>query len=129
MLEPALTVGLAFTVMLIVYTALEHPFAPMPLTLYTVVAGGDTVTDVPLNAPGFHAYTFAPCAFNVVAAPAQRVDEVADTFSDGVLFTDTVDTAEFVHPPSVFVPVTVYIVVPLGETVTTDPVNAPGFQV
>ena len=66
---------------------------------------------------------------SVVDAPLQIVgfEATAETFGNG--FTVTATIAVFVQPVVVFVPVTVYVVVAVGETVTDVPLNEPGIQV
>ena len=104
-----------------------QPFAAVPVTVYVVVVAGETETEVPLIAPGFHVYEVAPLPVSVVLLPEQIVvvAEVAVTVGDGL--TVMVRVAVPVQPEDV--PVTVYVVVVVGETVTGLPDNAPGFQV
>lgn len=47
------TVGVGLTVMVRVAVFVQ-PFAPVPVTVYVVVVAGETVTVVPVSAPGFH---------------------------------------------------------------------------
>jgi len=53
-------------------------------------------------------------------------DAVADMVGLGLIVTITV---EFAVQPAAFVPVTVYIVVPAGQTFTVPPLRLPGIQV
>lgn len=62
----------------------------------------------------------APLAVSVVELPAQIVTEVGETVTLGEAFTVIVDVAVFVQPLAV--PVTVYVVVVVGEAVTVAPV-------
>jgi len=107
---------------------LVQPFAPVPVTVYVVVPAGVTVTVVPVSDPGIHAYVDAPDPVNVVLLPAQMdgLPAVAATVGEG--FTVITRVAVFVQPFAA-VPVTVYVVVPVGETVTVVPVSDPGIQV
>ena len=104
-----------------------QPFAPVPVTVYVVVVAGETVTVVPVSAPGFQVYEVAPLPVSVVLLPEQIVvlDAVVVTVGEG--FTVMVRVAVPVQPAEV--PETVYVVVAVGETVTGLPDNAPGFQV
>ena len=48
------TVGVVLTtIVLVAVFALKHPEALVPDNVYVVVVLGDTVKDVPVNAPGF----------------------------------------------------------------------------
>lgn len=85
------------------------------------------MTGDPGNAPGFHTYVDAPPPVSVVEFPEQIVVDDADAVTVGVVLTVTVTFAVDEHP--VVVPVTVYVVVAAGETVTVVPANAPGFHV
>lgn len=68
---------------------------------------------------GDHVYVFAPLAVNVVGCPLQ-IAVLGETVIATVL-TVTVICAVAVHP-LLPVPVTVYVVVDVGEAVTDDPV-------
>ena len=49
---------------------LVHPLAPVPVTVYVVVAEGLTVIDEPVKLPGCHTYeTAVPLAVKVVCPP------------------------------------------------------------
>jgi hypothetical protein len=63
----------------------------------------------------------------VVELPEQMVvvPDVAVTF--GAALTATATVAVFVHPFAA-VPVTVYVVFPVGATVTGEPLSDPGIQ-
>jgi len=120
------TVGVGFTVITRV-AVLVHPFAAVPVTTYVVVVVGETVTVVPVSDPGIHEYVDAPDAVIVVELPEQIVvvgDVVATV---GVGITVITRVAVLVHPPEV--PVTTYVVVVVGETVTVVPVSDPGIHV
>jgi hypothetical protein len=77
------TAGRGFTAIEIFPVAVQ-PFASVPVTVYVVVAEGESVTEVPLNDPGIHVYVAAPLPVNVVEAPVQIVvlDAVAETIGD-----------------------------------------------
>lgn len=64
----------------------------------------------------------------VVVLPAQIVFEEAVAVTVGLEFTVTVIVVVFVQPGPLE-PVTVYVVVAVGETTTDDPVSDPGIQV
>jgi hypothetical protein len=66
-------------------------------------------------------------AVKVVIEPSQTVPE-AETPIVGVVPTPKFKVCVAIHP-TLFVPVTVYIVVDAGVTVTLAPVRVPGFQV
>jgi hypothetical protein len=122
--EDAVGVGRGFTV--IVTCAVEvHP-PESPVTVYVVVADGLTITLVPVSEPGIHVYVVAPAAVSVVELPLQIVEADADTVTVGVMTTVTVTCAVEVQPPRS--PVTVYVVVTAGETLTTVPDKEPGIQ-
>jgi len=65
----------------------------------------------------------------LVEVPAQIVAFVTVVPTVGNGFTVIVLIAVFVQPVVVFVPVTVYVVVVAGDTLTVVPLNPPGFQV
>ena len=69
---------------------------------------------------------FAPPAVNTDVSPLQIAAGLAIAVTDGNGFTVTLTVAVPVHP-AVFVPVTVYVVVPLGVTVMLA-VLPPVFQ-
>ncbi len=77
--------------------------------------------------PGIQLYVDAPLAVRVVELPAQIValDVVVDTV--GAALTVIVRVDVFVHPFAP-VPVTMYVVVDVGDTVTDEPVRLPGIQ-
>jgi hypothetical protein len=65
---------------------------------------------------------------SVTASPEQVVELDADAATVGNALTVTDTVAVFEHPGP-FDPVTVYVVVDPGLTVTGDPLNDPGIQV
>lgn len=88
---------------------------------------GETVTVPPVNDPGIHEYVVPPLAVSEVELPEQ-IDELVDvvvTVGDGFTVIVRVEVAV---QPAALVPVTVYVVVVVGETVTGEPVNDPGIQ-
>lgn len=91
-----------------------------------VVAVGATVTLPPLKLPGCHTYVVAPDAVSVVLLPEQILPPPAAVTVGGGL-TATVNVPVLVQPP--LVPVTVYVVLDVGETTTLLPVMLPGIQV
>lgn len=118
-------VGNGLTVTVVVLVALHDP--ELPLTVYTVVLVGLTVTDVAV-APVLHVYVVAPETLSTAGLPAQTV--AVFTLSVRLETTVTVEVLFPLHDP--LVPVTVYTVVTVGLAVTTDPVVAlnpvPGLQ-
>lgn len=50
---------------------------------------------------------FAPDEFKAAVLPEQMVIVLGEIATNGVVLTDTVAAEELVHPPKVFVPVTV----------------------
>jgi hypothetical protein len=122
----ALTVGNGLTVTATVDVPV-HPFAPVPVTVYVVEIVGETVTLDPDKLPGFQTYVLAPPPVNVVEPPIHIavLAAAALTVGNGLTVTATVDVP--VHPFAP-VPVTVYVVEVVGETVTLDPDKLPGFQ-
>ena len=103
---------------------LEHPLV-VPVTVYVVVVVGETVAVAAVPAPLFHEYVVAPDAEIVVDCPEQMVD-VPVAVTVGVGLTVIVTDAVFVHPA--VVPVTVYVVVDVGDTEAVAEVPAPLFQ-
>jgi len=122
----AVTVGNELTVTAIV-AVFTHPFALVPVTVYVVEDVGVTVTFEPDKLPGFQTYVLAPPPVNVVEPPIHIavLAAAALTVGNGLTVTATVDVP--VHPFAP-VPVTVYVVEVVGETVTLDPDKLPGFQ-
>ena len=70
----------------------------------------------------------APEALSVVLPPVQIEVLVAVAVTVGLGFTVISRVAVLVHPFAA-VPVTVYVVVVAGETVTGEPLSDPGIQV
>ena len=84
----------------------------VPVTVYVVLPIGETaITDV--VALVFQEYVAAPLAVNVEEPPAQIAVDVALTFRLGVLFVIVI---VFVLLQLPLFPVTVYVVVTVGET-------------
>jgi hypothetical protein len=92
-----------------------------------VVDPGVTLAVLPLIAPGFQVYVAPPLAVSVELLPAHITEGLAVTVSVGPLFTVTETTALLVQVPEE--PITVYVVVIVGETVTLVPTRLPGFHV
>jgi len=124
-LAVAVTIGNEFTVTLTVAVPV-HPAVLVPVTVYVVVPVGDTVLELPLPKVCDQLYVFAPLAVNTDVAPLHIAAGLAVAVTDGNGFTVTLTVAVPVHP-AVFVPVTVYVVVPLGVTVMLA-VLPPVFQ-
>jgi hypothetical protein len=87
----------------------------VPVTVYTDVEGGDTRIVLPVTPPGNQVYVDAPEAVSVETLPGQSTDGLADADMVGVGFTETVSIA-LVLQPLLAPPVTVYVVVTVGET-------------
>ena len=97
-----------------------HPAVLVPVTEYVVVELGVTVMLAVLP-PVFQLYVFAPLAVSTEVAPLHIAAGLADAVTDGNGFTVTLTVAVPVHP-AVVVPVTVYVVVLVGDTVLELPV-------
>lgn len=123
----AVTVMAEFTVTVTV-AVLWHPAADVPVTVYVVVAEGVTVTLVPVRLPGCQVQLGDPVAVSVDGVPEHTVAGDAVALITGTGSTVTVTVAVLVHPVGV-VPVTVYVVVADGVTVTLVPVRLPGCHV
>jgi hypothetical protein len=96
--------------------------------VYVVVVAGDSVIEVPVKLPGIQVYVDAPLAVRVVKLPLQIVPLDVEAATTGNELTVTVNVAVFVHPGPVE-PVTVYVVVAEGLTVTEVPDKFPGIHV
>ena len=83
---------------------------------------------MPINPPGFHVYDVAPKADKVAVIPAQIAVVLNAAVTVGLATTIKLTVALAIHP-KVVVPDTEYVVVTVGDTLTGDPINAPGFQV
>ena len=80
------TVGVIVTLTVNVLVWLHE--ALLPVTVYTVVARGESVTVAPARLPGFQANTLAPDAVITVALPEQML--AFGTLTVGVVITATV---------------------------------------
>lgn len=89
-----------------------------------MVTDGPAVTVAPVVAlnpvVGDQVYVVAPLAVNCVDVPAQRLTVEGEMDTDSEDDTDTTAVAVAVQPEA-FVPVTVYVVVAVGEAVTVVP--------
>jgi hypothetical protein len=126
MLPPpsAVTLGVLLTVTVTVCVPEQLP--EVPVTVYVVVDGGVMLMLLPERLPGCQLYVVAPVALNVVPEPEQIV-ETPLMESGANEFTVTVTT--LVEEQLPFTPVTVYVVVEVGVTVTLLPFRLPGCQV
>jgi len=110
--RPGITVTVTVAVLL-------QLFASVPVTLYVVVAAGDSVKDATF-CPLFQTYVVPPFPVIVVLKPMQMAvgEAVAVMFGNGFTVSMTV-----VVPvqPAVVVPVTVYVVDAVGDTVKLAP--------
>lgn len=104
-----------------------QPFAAVPVTVYVVFPVGETVTGDPVSDPGIQLYVAAPLPVSVAEPPEQIVAVDVDTVTVGLAITLMVRVAVPVQPLAA-VPVTVYVVFPVGETVTGEPLSDPGIQ-
>jgi hypothetical protein len=93
----------------------EHPLV-VPITVYTVVVVGDTF-NVDALTPVFQLYVVAPVAVSNVFDPEQIVELF--TVIVGCAVTTTFTVVEPVHVP--LKPTMVYVVLPVGVTVTELP--------
>ena len=70
----------------------------------------------------------APKADNVAVLPTQIAVVLKAAVTVGFGLTTKLNVVVAIHP-KVVVPDTEYVVVTVGDTLTGDPINAPGFQV
>lgn len=89
---------------------------------------GDTLTEAPDKPPGCQAYEEAPVAVKRDEPVQLMVGTDADAVTVGSVLTVIVRRAVAVQPLAA-VPVTVYVVVVVGETVTVVPLKLPGCHV
>jgi hypothetical protein len=112
---PAFAVGVGLTVTTTLSDA-EHPFAPVPVTTYVIVASGLAKgfgMVVEFNAIfGDQTYVSAPLAFNVTDDPAHMAT-FAPALTIGAALTVTV-TSSVPEQPLPFDTVTTYVVVNIG---------------
>ena len=85
-----------------------QPEALVPVTVYTVVVVGVTVTLVPIKLPGTHVYVLAPPAVKVAEAPLalQILVGLLTAVKVGFALTTTLTVCVFTQPFPL-VPVTV----------------------
>ena len=124
--EETVTFGVVNTVIALVAVPV-HPFAAVPVTEYVVVTVGLTVTEVPFKLPGCQLYVDAPPPVIVTEEPLQIVTVLAVAVTVGEVFTVIITVLLAVHPLA-DVPVTEYVVVLVGETVTLLPLSEPGIH-
>ena len=74
-----------------------QPLASVPVTVYVVVAGGESLKDAP-DVPLFHVYELAPAAVMVPLAPIQIVASVMVITGGGLTVTATVVGGETQEP-------------------------------
>jgi hypothetical protein len=117
-LAVAATDGNGFTVTLTVAVPV-HPAVLVPVTVYVVVEVGDTVLLEPLPKPPDQLYVLAPLAVNVEVCPLHIDVGLADAVTVGNGFTVTLTVVVAVHTS--LTPVTVYVVVEVGDTVLLEP--------
>jgi len=118
-LAVAVTIGNGFTVILTVAVPV-HPSAVVPVTEYVVVEFGVTVLLPPVPNPPDQLYVFAPLAVITEVCPLHIAAGLAVALTVGNGFTVTLTAAVPEHP-AVLVPVTVYVIVPVGDTVLELP--------
>jgi hypothetical protein len=119
------TVGEGLTVIVRVAVPVHAPV--VPVTVYVVVVAGETVIVVPDKLPGIQVYVVAPFPVIVVLFPLQIVPPVVVVVTVGE--GETVINCVAVDVQPVDVPVTVYVIVVTGETVTDVPDKLPGIHV
>jgi hypothetical protein len=123
----AVKTGFGFTVTVTVSVEV-HPAGVNPTIVYVVVAAGVIVTGEPINESGNHpnwVNGILLVTVKVVEAPSHIAAGVAVGVNTGVGFTVTVTVVDPVQPA---VPVTVYVVVIVGFSVTVCPFKLPGIQ-
>ena len=94
---------------------LEHSFPSVPVTVYIVVFSGVTCLLLPSPRLLSQVYEVAPVAVSVALKPA-HIGLTGLILTGGQLLTVTV-TVAVLEQPLAPVPVTVYVVVPVGVTV------------
>lgn len=99
--------GVVFTDTVATTDPMQPPSVFVPVTVYMVVATGETITEFPVKPPGFHVNVSAPDEAKLTVFPEQIVTVFGETATGGVELTDTVAIAELLQPPNVLVPVTV----------------------
>lgn len=105
----------------------RHPSVE-PITVYVIELVGVTEIGFPVVPPGYQLYVVAPFPVRVEVAPIQIAGGAAVAEIVGFGFTVIVIVRSRVQPAR-FLPVTVYVVVTVGER-TTVAVNKPtGFHV
>lgn len=119
------TVGLGFTINEIVRVFVQIPL--VPLTVYVVVVVGVTIILFPVIEAGNQVYVVAPLAVRVAEFPKQTAVGVLMMLMVGLGLTIKFTVRVELHNP--LNPVTVYVVVLVGLTVTVPPVNDPGIHV
>jgi hypothetical protein len=122
------TVGRGLTIIVRVAVLVQPVAVVVPVTVYVVVATGDTVIAAVVIPPGCQLYVLALAAVMVVDPPIQMAEELTLVVTFGNGFTIIVRVAVLVQPVAVVVPVTVYVVVAAGETVIAAVVIPPGCQ-
>lgn len=125
-LDVALNVGVGVTCTVTVLV-LRQPVALAPVTVYTVVDSGLTVTVAPVKLPGIQVYVTAPLAVNVVLLPEHMLADDAEAVIVGFGFTVKLSVRVLTHIP--LAPTKVYVVLTVGDTTTVDVVDPPGNQV
>jgi hypothetical protein len=93
--------------------------------VYVVEALGETEIDAPVWLPGDQAYVVAPLAVNNVDSPLHIIGSLVLAKTLGSVLTVTVIMLVLTQP-ALLVPVTVYVVVAVGDTVIEDPDKLPG---
>ena len=110
----------------------EQPPISVATTVYIVVVFGEAFTVDPVAGlrveAGLQTYCDAPDAVRIVEPPGHIISAEAETLTFKKLLTVTVIICDEVHPASE-VPVTVYVVVEDGVTITGLPDILPGIQV
>jgi hypothetical protein len=119
-----LIIGTVLTVILIVAVS-KQPAEEVPITVYVVEALGETEIDAPVWLPGDQAYVVAPLAVNNVDSPLHIIGSLVLAKTLGSVLTVTVIMLVLTQP-ALLVPVTVYVVVAVGDTVIEDPDKLPG---
>jgi hypothetical protein len=102
-------------IVLITVFELTHPFVPVPVTVYEVLTVGDTIELPPLMV-----YVPAPEGTIVKEVPEQILPLLTEIVGEGLM--ETLLTAVF-EPiqPFVPVPVTLYDVLMVGDTMALPP--------
>ena len=104
-----------------------HPAVFVPVTVYVVEMVGHTCASEAVILPGIQVYEFPPVAVSVAQLPGQTAVGFATAVLVGSGLTTSMTVRVELHPE--VRPVTVYVVVTVGDTTTVPVVRLPGIHV